>query len=344
MKVTVEQAEVLITSCMKRGKPVTLLGPAGCAKTALFMQVAKKLGYHCLVFHPVTSDPTDFKGFPWISEDKQSADFVPFGEFGRLLSATEPTLAFFDDLGHATKAVQGTLMQPVHKRTLNGHVIPECVRFGFASNRREDKAGVEGIIEPLLSRCHGVFDIVPDTDSFAAWWMRENKPQEVIGFLKFRPEFLYSTDKKHAMYNFPCFRTWEAVGDWLAADLPASLEKTAYCGAVGEGAGTEFFAYLKIYREIPDVDEALANPDKAPIPTNASILWAFTTAFAYRASRKTFPSIATYIDRLAKANKEEQAVYLFKGAYTRCKEIERAAEFSKLASSRIGKLITPSGE
>ncbi len=68
------------------------------------------------------------------------------------MTATKLTACFIDDLGQATPAVQAAAMQLILARTLNGHRVSDHVVFIAATNRRTDRAGVSGILEPVKSR------------------------------------------------------------------------------------------------------------------------------------------------------------------------------------------------
>lgn len=289
--------------------PIMVAGPPGCGKSGVVEGMTRKLGYDCAVFHPVVSDPTDFKGFPWVNKDTGTADFIPFGDFARLITTKRPTVAFLDDVGHAPKAVQATLMQPLFARTLNGKRISDTVSFVLATNRRCDKAGVEGIIDPIINRCL-VYEIAPDRDTFLAYWVKAGHRPEVMAFLRVMPKHLYTPKKSADIENFPSYRTWEFASRILERNLPADLEAVALTGAVGEGTAGEFMAYLKLFRDIPDPDEVIKNPHKAKVPDKADILYALCAALAYRANDATLDGITAYADRMIKAGREEMAVYL----------------------------------
>ena len=57
-------------------------------------------------------------------------------------------------------------------------------------------------------------------------------------------------------------------------------------GAVGEGAGVEFVAFLRIWSEMVSPDLILTAPDTAAIPTEPSALYAVSTAIAMRVAER----------------------------------------------------------
>jgi hypothetical protein len=184
-----------------------------------------------------------------------------------------------------------------------------------------------------------VFDIRPDLDSFLAYWLRENKRPEVMAYLRFRPDHLYVQKKSADIENFPCYRTWDYVSQDLDATVGAGLELPVFASSVGEGVAGEFCTFLRTYREMPDPDEIIEHPDKAKIPENLSILHALCVALAYRSTRKTFPAIASFIDKLVKGGREEIAVFLLSDSVQRCPDVKTVPECSKLFCGKLGKLI-----
>ena len=68
-------------------------------------------------------------------------------------------------------------------------------------------------------------------------------------------------------------------------------------GTVGEGATTEFAAYLRMVRELPSIEAIMASPAKAEVPKSPSLLYALTTALA-QYTREKQKSAMPYIKRL----------------------------------------------
>ncbi len=124
--------------------------------------------------HPVVSDPTDFKGLPGIIGDK--AEFLPFGDLRQMIEADKPTIVFLDDLGQAPAVVQAACMQLLLARQINGKKISGHIVFIAATNRREDRAGVTGILEPVKSRFKTILDLEVSADEWTEWAFKNNMP------------------------------------------------------------------------------------------------------------------------------------------------------------------------
>ena len=236
-----ERASELVKRYIAAKIPVLLTGAPGVGKSSIVEQAAAASGFDVILSHPVVADPTDAKGLPWPGKDGTEATFLPFGDLAQAIKASRPTVWFLDDLGQASPAVQASFMQLLLARRVNGHVLPDCVTFVAATNRRTDRAGVSGILTPVLSRFGAVVGVEVAVDDWCRWAFGAGVPPELISFMRFRPKLLHDMGdgkKANDMENFPCPRTWEYAGKAINMALPDDLEFTALAGAVGGRVGT----------------------------------------------------------------------------------------------------------
>lgn len=181
--------EVLVRAFQCR-ENILITGAPGIGKSDLTQQAAEEAKARLIVSHPVVSDPTDFKGYPF-AVGNTHADFLPFGDLLALMKAESLTVMFFDDLGTARPAVQASLMQLILGGRINGHKIrKEHVVFVGATNRAEDLAGVNSILEPVKSRFL-ILELDVDLDDWCTWAIRNGTPAELIAFVRFRPELFH---------------------------------------------------------------------------------------------------------------------------------------------------------
>lgn len=328
-----------VRACIDARLSVLITGAPGIGKSDLVAQACREAGAEMILSHPAVADPTDVKGLPWVAPDAQSATFLPFGELARACKATGPTVWFLDDLGQAPASVQASFMQLLLARRVNGHVLPDCVTFVAATNRRTDRAGVSGILEPVKSRFASIVELDVNMDDWCQWAFGANVPAELIAFLRFRSELLCAFTPSADLTNCPLPRTWSHVAKLLALNLPTAIQHAAIAGAVGEGAATEFSAFLKLYAELPAIDGILLDPDGAPIPAQPATLYAVVTALGMRATPQTFPRLARYATRLTDGNHGEFAALLLRDSVRKDKAIMQTAAFVKLASGPLGQLI-----
>lgn len=283
---------------IKHKLPILIKGAPGIGKSDIVAQACTEAGAELIVSHPVVSDPTDYKGLPFPVKDKAEASFLPFGELLKLIKADKPTVFFLDDLGQAPMSVQAACMQLILARRVNGHKVSDHVVFMAATNRRQDKAAVMGILEPVKSRFAGILELEVDIDDWASWAYANSMPAQLIAFIHYRPNLLHDFNPTADIVNSPSPRTVAYVGKLLNAGIPAGLEYELISGAAGEGFAAEFLGFLRIFDGLPDLATILNDPEHAMVPNEPSVLFAVVGALVAKAERKNFARIIAYANRL----------------------------------------------
>ena len=332
------ELKTFLISAITHRLPVLLTGAPGIGKSDIVAQAADLADADMILSHPAVADPTDAKGLPWVVDGH--ATFLPFGELHRAIEAEKRTVWFLDDLGQASPAVQASYMQLLLARRVNGHVLPDCVSFIAATNRRTDRAGVTGILEPVKSRFASIVELETDVDEWCAWAIDHDLPPEVIAFIRFQPDLLCKFSATADLTNSPVPRTWASVGRMLTLGLPSGIRHQAIIGAIGEGAATEFSAFLRLYSELPSVDQILIDPDSVPVPKQPAVLYALSGALAHRTTDQTFPRVAKFIERMVSDGRGEFGALLLKDALQRTPSITKTRAYVKLATGDLGQLIS----
>lgn len=343
-----ELAPVVVRAIQEK-LPLIISGPPGAGKTALIKTAADDAGADLMITHAVTASPVDAKGMPSISADRQSAEFLPFGDIKRAMEqpADVPLVWFLDDFGQATEAVQASFMQLILGRRINGHAISEAVTFMVATNRREDKAGVRSILEPVKSRFVSIVEMVPDM----GWWIRwaaANLPatehtEQILAFLQWRPESFFDHSPTSDLVNSPAPRTWKHCSDVLEAFgpicEPATL-KSLVAGAIGPEHGGYFFAFKNLAATLPNPDDVIDNPDLLDIAgSEMPSLYATITAVGMRANAGNFDGIAKLADRLTAADRGEFAALLVDQALQRDEGIAHVPSYHTMMAGKVGDVI-----
>ncbi len=308
-----------------------IISAPGVGKTQIIKQCAYRSNFECQVFHPAISDPTDFKGMPWIYKPEESsapsAEFIPFGDLRRLLESPQPTLAFLDDFGQAPSSVQAAAMQMLWGGHLNGHKFPDHITWIMASNRREDKAAVTGILEPIKSRSFSILNLMPDVEDWIYWAINAEVPVVIRAFIRNKPDLLFQFEPKADIKNSPLPRTWYYLGELVKAKYPKEVKLELYQGAVGEGAGMEFFGYEQVFMKLPNPKKILQDPDGSEIPEDPAVLYALTGALAHLATDNTFGAICKYGERLWNDNKAEFSTVMIRDCEHIRPEVMETSEY-----------------
>jgi len=285
--------------------PTLLKSAPGCAKTSLVQQACEELEVNLIISHPVVSESVDYKGMPWVYQDKELgkavAVFIPFSQLEQLIIAEERTVFFLDDLGQAPPTVQAACMQLILARSLNEHKISDEVVFFAATNRKEDKAGVSGILEPVKSRFHTILEVTVNMDDWIEWAYKHELPAGLIQYVRWRKgPALMNFNATADITNSPCPRTVAKAGEMLRGGIPDDLRFEVFQGACGEAWAREFTGFLSIMESLPDIDDILKNPAKASVPekSKSDVIYAICGALIERATKDNFKNIVAYSERL----------------------------------------------
>jgi len=226
-------------------------------------------------------------------------------------------------------------MQLLLARRINTHKVSDHVTFIAATNRREDRAGVQGILEPVKSRFYSILPLEVEVDDWIFWAIKHKMPTDLISFVRFRREILTDFKPTSNIVNVPCPRTIANVGYMLNDGMPRDCESELISGAAGEGFSAEFVAFREVYKSLPTYKSILSNPSGARLPTEVNQLYAVCGLISSKADRKTFPKIIKYITRMD----EEFQVMVVKDCIAYSKAINNLAVYSKWIEDHLDVIV-----
>lgn len=268
---------------------VLLLGPPGTAKTSCARAVGAATGPNGVVeVRDLCAHlPEDLLGLPY-REDGVTR-YAPPAWLARLAEPGTVGVLVLDDLSAAPPSVQTAAFKLVLERRAGDLALAEGVRVIATGNRREDKSGASLLPAALRNRTL-ILELVPDLEEWAAWALGNGVHELVPAFLRFRPALLsVSPRDADARGAFPSPRAWAALGRSLRGlgETPHVFELAA--GYVGEGAATEFTAFCRLHKDLPDPRHVLRDPlaalPKPPSSAEPSRLIALGCAVAQLAAR-----------------------------------------------------------
>ncbi len=300
-------------------QPVFLWGGPGVGKSAVVHQLASILKISLQDVRALLLDPVDLRGLPFLGQDGRSKWGTP--EF---LPQTGSGILFLDELNAAPAMVQASCYQLVLDRKLGEYTLPDGWAIIAAGNRDSDRAVTTRMPTPLRNRfVHLEFEV--DVQEWSEWAVQSGIRPEVIAFLRFRPELLSAFDRD--ANAFPSPRSWEFVSRILDSASHQTIEHELFAGSVGTGAATEFSAFLRMFRELPNIDAILLNPLNEPVPENAAAQYAVASALARCASDINFDRVCQYLGRMP----TEFSVLSVRDASLREPAIRHTAGYTKWA-------------
>jgi len=292
----------------KQHESIMLWGGPGIGKSQGIKQVAKELKADLIDLRLSLLNPVDLRGLPFIDKEKQEASWL---KPTFLPKTNKLTILFLDEINLAPLSVQSAAYQLILDRKIGEYEVPDNTYIIAAGNRMEDRAHVTEFPAPLANRFIHI-NVDPDYDSWRDWAIREEINEKIISFLSNDPEYLYKKPKK-GVKAFPTPRSWEFASKNLRIDK--NIRKEVLNGIVGEEAVNQFYAWIRIYKELPDIDKILNGSmvnkkgffNKVEVPDRNDIISTLTISLGIRSKEDNFDNVVKYIDYLPK---EYQLLYI----------------------------------
>lgn len=314
-------------------RPIYVVSSPGLGKTQIAYQAAKEMGIGFKAIHAPLLQPEDY-GFPVISADKSDVNFIVSSAKFPLVgsSCPETGVLLIDELPQADNGAQKILANLIQEREIHGQMLKPGWIIIATGNRTTDRAGASRLLTHLKNRVTEI-ELEASLDDWTQWAIENGIATEVISFLRFRPDLLNAFDSQNETNPTP--RAWsEGVAAALGVVGPA-LEFPVFKGDVGEGAASEFCAFLQVFRELPSPDAILMNPESIEVPNKPNILYALCGALANKVTEVNFGRAMKYVSRMP----EEFTVLFVRDAIRRKPAIQSCKEFISWASGAGAKLL-----
>lgn len=312
-----------ISTAYRLQEPVFLWGPPGIGKSDIVAQAAKLLGtqlakekkikkpedFQLIDFRMALRDPTDIKGFPMPDQDSKTMRYYRDAE----LPKSGYGILFMDELVSATPATQAAGMQLTLKNhngehAIGDYVLPPGFAIVAAGNRETDRGVVHRMPTPLANRFTHL-EAECDKDAWLQWAMRNDISPELIAFHRWKEDMLFKFDPKLDSKAFPTPRSWVRTEKFVKEAIPDDVKYELIKGTVGEGPGSEYWAFRKLINELPTLEEIIMSPKttKVPGPDQLSARYAITTLMGANANETSFEPFLEYSERM---DKEFQACFV----------------------------------
>lgn len=300
--------------------PVFIHGSPGIGKSYIVNDIAKQNDLEIIDVRLSQLDAVDLRGIPSISNGQTKwmpPIFLPTDEDSK-------GILFLDELNSAPLSVQAAIYQLVLDRKIGEYTMPKGWRIICAGNKIDDKGIVFKLPSPLINRMvHIVLEA--KYDDFKIWAIKNNIHPFIVGFLGFRPDLL-STEVPATTETNPAFctpRAWDMLSNILKANEDINKIHPIIYGTVGYGAGIEFISFVKVYKELPDIDAILLGQSDV-VPDEPSALYALCAAIIEKYKEQ---SEAIHLFEYSKKLPVEFCVMLIKDLIIKDESIAELEEF-----------------
>lgn len=246
-------------------------GAPGIGKSSIVAQTAQAHKMEMIDLRLSQLAPTDLRGLPVADRESMVSRWYP-PEF---LPREGRGILFLDELNLAPPAMQGMAQQLILDRRVGSYTVPDQWFVWAAGNRKEDRASVFDMPAPLANRFIHL-TVEPNFESFKAFALGHQIHEHLLAFLSFRPALLHKLDPQQPAWPSP--RSWMIASRLYKVGLDISH-------VVGAGTAVEFAAFLKLYHQLPNVEEILQGKGKRiSFPKEPSQRYALTMALTMRAT------------------------------------------------------------
>lgn len=288
---------------LKAGISTMLQGPPGVGKTDMVETACAEIGRPCVTDTLSTMEPVDLRGLPQTVGGTVVWSRPEF--LARLYAAGPEPVLFIDEANAAGQSLQVPLMQMVLNKRVGSHDLPAGTTVVLAGNRQSDRAAAQRMGTALNDRL-AFLDVEPCLRTWLKWAAARNIHPMICAFLMLRgegthgrPGMLHNFDPtKPEIRSFPSPRSWAISNPY--PDAPDAIRFALLSGKVGEAAATEFEGFRRIYMSLPPLPVILADPDKAPVPSDPSTQYAVAVALSRAANGANFANALRYMGRVGR--------------------------------------------
>ena len=318
-----EQVKRAVMVCVLANRPVGLWGIPGIGKSSILFQIAQQLLRKLYDFNTSSIEASDIGGIPFVVDSHTEAGVTRWIEYmiarGLLpFDTDEKCIILLDEFDRATPQVHAVFQRILLTGEINGHRISPNARWVLAGNGVSD-IYTTPLSEALRNRfCHLYIDHTAP-GSLDSWlsWASEVRTETVDGvevelgprvhpmvqgFIKAHPGNLTApavggSVSRRQIEELAAARprSWEAVSQVVELLEVMKVKKPDFktndilpaivAGMVGSIATHEFLSFCELYLNAPSIEEILAHPDTAAVPTNVDILYSLNRALNFQARR-----------------------------------------------------------
>jgi len=300
----------VLNVCIEAGLPVLLWGEPGTGKTSIIESMSASLERVCETVIASLRDPADFAGLPVVRPEGVT---MHAPAWARRIAAAKRAVLLLDEVNQCPPATQGALMRVV----LDGEVGDLGLRSAgcdvaivAAANPPKIGAGAYDLAHPLANRfvhiawehdveawCRGLLAGFPNVSArrLPEDWERflPEISAFIVGFLRKNPSLAQQMPREdEEVRAYPTLRSWHmfaarglAAARAMGYGLETQVAQLLLVGAVGDGAAVAFLQYAR-QMDLPDPEEAIANPDKFKVPSRNDVQAVFAAAVTAAALAK----------------------------------------------------------
>jgi hypothetical protein len=322
-EVTIAEALDLLEMLTDAGDSVMLWGAPGIGKTEAAHQLGRKKGRKVIEFHAALRETVDLRGIPVPNLKTRTTDWLVPSELPNAERDGPEGYLFCDEINQANAQMQGVLGGLVLDGAVGDYRLPKGWRIICAGNRLSDRASAQRMPTQMRNKLAHLY-ITPDVDAWVRWANANGVAPEVVAFVRLRRELIHQMPRGDE--NAFCTpRSLTKAAKYVNA--PQAMRMRLFASLIGDAAAAELDGFLDLFRSLGSLDDIVADPDGAAVPTEPSCRYAVSTGLARLATRQNLPQIIRYAKRL---NRESE-ILVVTDATGRDESLKNTAAYSAWA-------------
>ena len=285
-------------------RPVFVWGKSGIGKSSVVHQTAEAMSRQLNDARASQLDSIDVRGFPVPDMKKKTMEWLPADFLPR--ESDPPGVLFLDELNGAMPTVAGACYQLILDFRIGSYVLPKHWSIVAAGNGQGDR-GVTHLMPAPLSNRFVHLDYTLDADDWQRRASLDNIDPRIRAYLRLKPHALHVFDAVQNPRSFPSPRTWYFADEILKGNRSPGAQLELLQGTLGEGAAAEFSGFCVQLKDMPDIDQIMMDPKKAPLPRNQSVMHTVAATLSDRTKAANFPRVMDYVERM---QREFQVVFV----------------------------------
>jgi dynein-related subfamily AAA family protein len=321
---TIAEAAVLTETLTDKNDSVMLWGGPGLGKSAIVHQLGGKRKRRVIDYRANLREPVDVRGIPVPDLGSGVTRWLVPDELPNAKRDGPEGYLFLDEINTSSPQMQAALFQLVLDKKVGDYSLPPGWQVIAAGNRVSDRAAAQRMPTALRNRFAHLF-VLPDVDAWAAWANANGVAPEMVAFVRLRRELIHRMPRGDENC-FPTPRSLTAAAKYVSVENVAMRQKL-FAAHIGADVAGELNGFIELYQSLGSLEDIVASPKTARVPTQASQLYAVATGLGRLADRKNFPAIMTYCERLD----AERQMLLVHDATVREPKLKETAAYSAWA-------------
>ena len=267
--------------------PLLIHSSPGIGKSSIVREVAKTLGIQLVDVRLAEMESVDIRGLPSVDKNANGDGVMRWNApdcWPR--DPNSKGIIFLDEITSCDKSCQVAAYELILDRKIGDfYKVPDGWYIVSAGNLTTDRAVATSMSSALANRFLHV-ELKEDPEQWVKWVIMNEVHPSVLGFINFRPEFLFSMENENLERGWPSPRSWERVSHMVKiyGKDEHILRKMVY-GLVGPAKGLEFMEFHKLNAKFENVLDMMYGKIPIQIPEKNDQIYALCSTLIYQVWR-----------------------------------------------------------